>query len=130
MYRHFIGVFHDRIYAIWPVVNYANLLARLEGDPDDYEAYALGAALCASTIAQLRLPEHTLSCDATSSARFAQDCLHMRDLYDYRETYSLTSSILTPFFLHAYYANSGKPRTAGYFLREALTYVHALELGR
>lgn len=127
-YFRFIEIFRKRVYSIWPVNNLDDLPAKL-GDPDDYEAYALAASLCASTIAQLRLPEHTTRLDTTSSLRFARDCLRMRDLYDYRETYSL-SSVLIPLFLHGYYSNSDKIRTAGFFLRETATFVHALELGR
>lgn len=128
-YCRFISIFRQRVFAIWPVINSDDLPTQLKNDPNDYESYALAAALCASTIAQLRLPEHTTDLSVTSSLRFAHDCLKMRDLYDYRETHSL-SSVLIPFFLHVYYANSDKLRTAGYFLREAVTFVHALELGR
>lgn len=114
---------------VWPVISCDDLLSKLAADPTDYEAYALAASLCAALIAQLRLPEHCQARHTTSSLQFATDCLRMRDLYDYRESYSL-SSVLIPFFLHIYYANSSKLRTAGFFLREAITYVHALELGR
>lgn len=128
-YCRVIEIFRRNVYAIWPVINSDDLPAKLRRDPDDYESWALAASLCASTIAQLRLEEHTTSLDTTSSLRFAHDCLKMREMYDYRESYSL-SSVLIPFFLHVYYANSDKLRTAGYFLRESVTFVHALELGR
>ncbi|OAL26040.1 hypothetical protein AYO22_04454 [Fonsecaea multimorphosa] len=38
------------------------------------------------------------------------------------------SSLLTSFFLHIYYANADKLRTAGFYLRETLTYAHGLKL--
>ncbi|KIW67923.1 hypothetical protein PV04_03902 [Phialophora macrospora] len=38
------------------------------------------------------------------------------------------SSLLTSFFLHIYFANADKLRTAGFFLRESLTYAHGLKL--
>lgn len=128
-YRRFIDTFRNRAYAVWPVIGCDDLLGKLAADSNDHEAYALAASLCAATIAQLRLSEHTDHRQTTSSCQFARDCLKTRELYDYRETYSL-SSVLIPFFLHVYYANDNKLRTAGFYLRESITYVHALELGR
>jgi hypothetical protein len=128
-YRRFIELYRKRAYMVWPVISCDDLLSKLSADPNDYESYALAASLCAALIAQLRLPEHAKGRHTTSSLQFATDCLRMRDLYDYRESYSL-SSVLIPFFLHVYYANASKLRTAGFFIREAITYVHALELGR
>lgn len=128
-YHRFIRIFRKRAYPVWPVINCDELLSKLETSDCDYESWALGAALCAATIAQLRLPEHVEGENhLASSSRFVKDCLRFRDLYDFRESYSL-ASLLTPFFLHMYYANADKLRTAAYFLREAITFMQGMELG-
>lgn len=128
-YRRFIQLFQEQAFSIWPVVNSDDLLAKLDQPDPDPETLALAASLCAATIGQLRLPEHRESQDAISSLRFTNECLRFRDLYDYRETYS-TASVLIPFFLHIYYANAGKLRTAGLLLRESIAYAHAMDLGQ
>lgn len=127
-YRRFLAVFKQNSYPTWPVVDCDKILSDITEDDQDHESHALAASLCAATIAQLRLPEHTNQRNTLSSLQFATDCLQSRELYDYRETFSM-ASVLIPFFLHVYYANANKLRTAGLFIREAVTYVQLLELG-
>ncbi len=127
-YRHFVYVFHEQAFGIWPVVSAENLLEQLGRPNPNPETLALAASLCAATIGQLRLAEDgTPAPNAKSASQFVTECLWFRERYDYRETYS-TASILIPFFLHIYYANTNKLRTAGLFLRESITYVHAMRL--
>ncbi len=131
-YRHFLHLFRQQAFPIWPVVDADDLLTRLSQPDPDPETLALAASLCAATIAQLRLAEHDAPGASNAkqlAAQFATECLWFRELYDYRETYS-TAAVLVPFFLHIYYANTNKLRTAGFFLRESITYVHAMELGQ
>ncbi|RSL62132.1 hypothetical protein CEP53_004866 [Fusarium sp. AF-6] len=127
-YKRFLGVFKQNSYSIWPVVDCDKILSDIAENDQDHESHALAASLCAATIAQLRLSEHTNQRNTLSSLQFATDCLQSREQYDYRETFSI-ASVLIPFFLHVYYANADKLRTAGLFLREAVTYVQLLELG-
>lgn len=127
-YKRFLGVFKQNSYSTWPVVDCDKVLSDMTQNDQDHESHALAASLCAATIAQLRLPEHTNQRNTLSSLQFATDCLQSREQYDYRETFSI-ASVLIPFFLHVYYANANKLRTAGLFLREAITYVQLLELG-
>lgn len=96
---------------------------------NDYETHALAAALCAATISQLRVEEHTNSRDSVSSLMFALDAEQLRTQYDYRENCSLPS-LLAAFFLHMYYSNANKLRTAALLLREAITCAQTLELDR
>ncbi|RSL97252.1 hypothetical protein CEP52_011024 [Fusarium oligoseptatum] len=119
-YKRFLGVFKQNSYSIWPVVDCDKILSDIAENDQDHEAHALAASLCAATIAQLRLSEHTNQRNTLSSLQFATDCLQSREQYDYRETFSI-ASVLIPFFLHVYYANADKLRTAGLFLREAVT---------
>lgn len=129
-YCKYLGIFRERLYPVWPVVNIDDLIAQLILDVNDLESYALAASVCAAAIAQLRLPEHTDSCEASvSSWQFARDAQSVRELYDHRECHNL-SSILTPFFLHIYFANASKIRTAAVYLRESIASVHWLGLDR
>lgn len=129
-YCKYLGIFRDRLYPVWPVVNVDDLISKLIFDINDLESYALAASVCAASIAQLRLPEHTESCEAAiSSHQFAKDAQTVREQYDYRECHKL-SSILTPFFLHIYFANASKIRTAAVYLRESIASVHWLGLDR
>ncbi|KAK2591816.1 hypothetical protein QQS21_010484 [Conoideocrella luteorostrata] len=129
-YCRYLGMFRDRLYPIWPVVDMNDLITKLIVDVDDLESYALAAAVCAASIAQLRLPEHT-DCPEVpiSSHQFAKDAEAIRELYDYRESHNL-SSVLIPFFLHIYFANSSKLRTSAGYLRESIASVHWLGLDR
>ncbi|CAM1505989.1 Fc.00g116260.m01.CDS01 [Cosmosporella sp. VM-42] len=126
-YCEILTLFDERLYPVWPVVTADALIAKLTADENDYESWALAASLCAATIAQLRLQEHTDIWDVPLSHNFSCTSQRLRELYDYRESYSF-SSLLTPFFLHIYFANTGKLRTAGIYLRESITYVHGLSL--
>ena len=129
-YCKYTSIFRDRLCPIWPVVVADELIAKLILDTNDAESYSLAASLCAASIAQLRLPEHTESSDAqVSSHLFARDAQDLREQYDHRENHNL-SSILTPFFLHIYFANSSKLRTAAIYLRESISSIHWLGLDR
>jgi hypothetical protein len=128
-YRRFIGVFKQKASLIWPVINSEDLLFKLDRPDLDWETLALAAALCAATVAQLRLPEHNQSLSSISSRLFVAECLRFRTLYNYYETHSI-ASILIPFFLHIYYANLEQRPTAGFFLRESITYIHIMRLDR
>lgn len=130
-YTQFMHIFRDRLYAIWPVVNISQLIINISNQQDDYESLALSSALCAATIAQLRLHDNDESSEAktASSHRFALDAQHYRNMFDYREKLTV-STLLTSFFLHIYYANSTKLMTAGLFLRESICYAQALGLDR
>jgi hypothetical protein len=126
-YLEFLEIFRRRLYPVWPIVSYDDLISRLRADDHDFEAYALAGALCAAVIAQLRLPEHEASFVPISSRHFEIEARRMRNLFDYGENFSM-ASLLTSFFLHVYFANANKLQTAGLYLREAITYGHGLGL--
>ncbi|EXJ61145.1 hypothetical protein A1O7_05298 [Cladophialophora yegresii CBS 114405] len=127
VYERFLQVFRQRLHSVWPVVSYHDLVGRLRSNRHDYESYSLAAALCSAVIAQLRLREHVVSLDSISSFELAAESQRLRRLFDYQEHFTM-SSLLTSFFLHIYFANADKLRTAGFFLRESLTYAHGLKL--
>ncbi|KAF4452709.1 hypothetical protein F53441_4516 [Fusarium austroafricanum] len=127
-YQRFLEISKRPVSSIWMVINPDDLFNTISQNPHDYESHALAASLCAATIAQLRLPEHAGPRNTTSSLQFAAECLQLRELYDYRESYSLASCLI-PFFLHVYHSNGNKLRTAGLFLRESVTQVQLMQLG-
>ncbi|KAL4729122.1 hypothetical protein ACLX1H_003530 [Fusarium chlamydosporum] len=127
-YRRILDISKRLVASIWMVISPEDLLTKITENNDDYESHSLAAALCAATIAQLRLPEHAGPRNTTSSLQFATECLQLRELYDYRESYSISSALI-PFFLHVYHSNGNKLRTAGLFLRESVTQVQLMQLG-
>lgn len=131
-YCTYIDIFQTRLYTVWPIVSVNSLKARLSGtniiDPD---ANALAAALCAATIAQLRLPAHKNPANhslSVSSEDFVRECLRFRSSFGYQDNATL-DSLLTSIFLHMYYANVDRISQATFALRDAITYAHILNLG-
>ncbi|KAL4797917.1 hypothetical protein BDV19DRAFT_377386 [Aspergillus venezuelensis] len=128
-YYTYIDIYRSQLYNVWPVVSTNALKARL-GDATNTEAYALAAALCAVTLAQLRLPGHTTAQESVilTSADFARECLRLRSEYSHQSSASL-ESLLTSLFLHMYYANVDQTSLATFALRDAVTHAHLLNLG-
>lgn len=126
-YTRYIEIFRERLRAIWPVVDCDALLLTLVQHVDDYETRSLAAAVCAAVIAQLRLPEHMQIVNGVSSHQFALDSEYFRTLFNYRETFTI-SSVIIPFFLHMYYANTQKLRTSGLLLRECVSFAQGMRL--
>lgn len=126
-YLEFLEIFRCQLYSIWPIVSCEELISRLKADDHDFEAYALAGALCAAVIAQLRLPEHMETFLPVSSRHFEMESRRLRNLFNYRDQYSM-ASLLTSFFLHIYFANTNKLQTAGLYLRESISHAHGLAL--
>ena len=125
-YGVFLKLMRDRMQCIWPVINYDDLIAKF-ADEDAHEFHALAASVCAATIGQLRLPEHLGQQKRTLAHQFAQDSRSFRNQFDFMEDIGVTS-MLTSYFLHMYYVNAGKYNTAGFFMRECITYAQAMQL--
>ncbi|KAL4968347.1 uncharacterized protein BDV14DRAFT_212055 [Aspergillus stella-maris] len=128
-YYTYIDIYRSQLYTVWPVVSTNALKAQL-GDATNTEAYALAAALCAATLAQMRLPGHTSAQESvlTTSADFVRVCLSLRTEYSHQSSASL-ESLLTSLFLHMYYANVDQTSLATFALRDAVTHAHLLNLG-
>ncbi|KAL2829211.1 hypothetical protein BDW59DRAFT_178557 [Aspergillus cavernicola] len=121
-YYTYIDIFRSQLYIVWPIVSTNNLKAQLD-DVENTESYALAAALCAATLAQLRLPGHTVT-----SGDFVRECIRLRADFDYQCSASL-ESLLTSLFLHMCYANVDQIPLATFALRDAITHAHLLGLG-
>ncbi|KAL4931989.1 uncharacterized protein BDV17DRAFT_301546 [Aspergillus undulatus] len=128
-YYTYIDIFRSQLYTVWPIVSINRLKAQLS-DSQNTEAYALAAALCAATLAQLRLPGHTNAQEPilVTSADFVRECTRMRTGHGYQNIASL-ESLLTSLFLHMYYANVDQIPLATFALRDAITHAHLLNLG-
>ncbi|KAL2819160.1 hypothetical protein BJX63DRAFT_418923 [Aspergillus granulosus] len=128
-YYTYIDIFRSQLYTVWPIVSTNSLKAKLS-DTESTEYYALAAALCAATLAQLRLPGHNQPNEPflVSSADFVRECIRFRADFDYQSTASL-NSLLTSLFLHMYYANVDQVPLATFALRDAITHAHLLSLG-
>ncbi|KAK4990291.1 hypothetical protein LTR50_002616 [Elasticomyces elasticus] len=99
------------------------------------ETYAFLAALCAATIVQLdaaaQLPaalDHPVIASATLPGElFANECLRERQTFDYIEHPS-TLSVMTSFFMFAYYGNNEKHDKAWHYLQESISFAQTLDL--
>ncbi|TQN65549.1 hypothetical protein CSHISOI_09945 [Colletotrichum shisoi] len=117
LYIEYLEKVRDSLTPVWPILDIDSLVERLKKQsPDDYEAFALAGAVCATVIAQLRLSQLRLPRQQRSTSdvsvvaeTFARHAQHLRDRHSYRESES-TDSLLTAFFLHVYFANTERTR--------------------
>ncbi|KAI9369324.1 hypothetical protein BJX61DRAFT_536514 [Aspergillus egyptiacus] len=128
-YYVYIDIFQSQLYTVWPIVSTNALKAQL-GEHGSPGSYALAAALCAATLAQLRLPGHTQPHEPfiVTSSDFVRECIRFRAEFVYRGCVTL-ESLLTSLFLHMYYANVDQIFLATFALRDAITHAHLLGLG-
>ncbi|KZL65322.1 AflYd/sugR/sugar regulator [Colletotrichum tofieldiae] len=137
LYIKYLERFRDCLISVWPIVDIDSLVARLiKHSPEDYEAFALAGAVCATVIAQLRLSQlrlskqHRSSPDISAIAEsFARHAQHIRDQHSYRESES-TDSLLIAFFLHIYFANTERIRAGAMYLHEAIAQLSLQKLHR
>lgn len=120
---HYMNIYHHYLYVVWPVVKHQELLARLS-DTNNRIAYALATSICSATIAQLRLPTDD---HGQSSHSIAYEAEKSRLMLDY-PMHQTVDALLTCFFLHVYYSNTGKIAKSTLLLREAIAYAHILGL--
>jgi hypothetical protein len=126
-----LGVYRDRGYGIWPVVDAEALIARLTTHADDVEAYALATAICAAVVSQFSVVSRpgspTEDLYHVSSSAFECEARKAREEADHLENVSLFS-ILGSFFLHVYSANVGRMNASTSFLGEAIFKAHIIGL--
>ncbi|UKZ78156.1 hypothetical protein TrVFT333_005890 [Trichoderma virens FT-333] len=129
-FEHYLGLYQQALYPVWPVVNIDTLLNRLQ-DSTDIEAYALAAAVSAVTIAQLKPASHEAlgRFGGDDGAFMAAESSRARYEMDHLEHPSI-SVLLSSFFLHVSYANRGHIRKGAMLLREAITFAQMLSLDK
>jgi hypothetical protein len=139
----YVELFLERLYPVFPVLDRHTILTalqdpRLENHPISPSMYCFLAALSAAVIVQLNVAGSPLL-DFDSQAFnpemmplpysahfFAAESLRIRrecDFIEYADEYTVLSS----FFLFAYYGNMEQSRSAWYYLREAIGF--ALSMG-
>lgn len=147
----YVRLFLERLYPIFPVLDGESLLGllqepELQDQPLSVGLYAFLTALSAAVIVQLNgvdvesttTPMSSLG-GASTNARenagqptftahfFVSQCLEARREQDFIEEAG-EWTILTSFFLFAYYGNMDQCRSAWYYLREAIGFSQSLEL--
>ncbi|KAF5559821.1 transcription activator amyR [Fusarium napiforme] len=122
-FSYYLNVYHDCLYVVWPVIDHEVLLARL-GNPDNKIAYALAASICSATRAQLRLSNYDAG---PSTYQMAYEAEQSRLMLDYSK-HQIIDGLLTCFFLHVFYSNTGRITKSTLLLREAIAYAHILGL--
>jgi hypothetical protein len=122
--------YRDASFSVWPVVNAEALLSRLENRPSetlDRRTYALAAALCAATMAQLQMVPVEDADGPVDSTVLAGESMRVREASNYRENLD-ASSVLVSFFLHVYHAKINRRNAAMMFIQEALSGARILRL--
>ncbi|KAJ6437742.1 amylase cluster transcriptional regulator AmyR [Purpureocillium lavendulum] len=142
----YVRLFIDRLYPIFPVLDCQCLMRLVHADqglarPLTRAEYALLTSLSAGVVMQLNIEdlpgpasaghdaETTASTPLTqspSSAQFfASQCLQARQGYSFIEEAD-EWTVMTSFFLFAYYGNLDQSRSAWYYLREAIGLAQSL----
>jgi hypothetical protein len=142
----YVELFLDRLYPVFPVLDYHAILAALQQNPLVEprpmlpSMYCFLSALSAAVIVQLNVagplpgfdsqaelgPEmmpvpYSADFFASESLRARRECDFIEDTDEY--------TILASFFLFAYYGNLERSRSAWYYLREAIGFALSLGLG-
>lgn len=141
----YVEVFFERLYPVFPVIDKASLVAMLQSVEDPAEPLPAGlypflSALAAAVIVQLNAADLQASQLPTGDFRsgvkpppdltakfFVRQCLQTRQDQDFIEDAN-EWTILTSFFLFAYYGNMDQSRSAWYYLREAISFAQTLGL--
>ncbi|KAH7470019.1 hypothetical protein ACKRZS_012827 [Fusarium odoratissimum] len=122
-FSYYLNIYHDCLYVVWPVIDHEVLLTRLR-NPDNKIAYALAASICSATRAQLRLSNDDAG---PSTYKMAYEAEQSRLMLDYSK-HQIIDGLLTCFFLHVFYSNTGRITKSTLLLREAIAYAHILGL--
>ncbi|KND87426.1 putative sucrose utilization protein SUC1, partial [Tolypocladium ophioglossoides CBS 100239] len=141
----YVQLFFDRLYPVFPVLDHQCVAALLRADealaPISGGAYALLASLSAAVVVQLNIGDPQMAAagfgDSAAGASpgpgqppfsaqfFVSQCLQARQRYAFIEDAD-EWTVLTSFFLFAYYGNLDQSRSAWYYLREAISFAQAL----
>ncbi|KAK6455955.1 putative sucrose utilization protein or maltose fermentation regulatory protein [Scheffersomyces xylosifermentans] len=140
---HCLQIYQSWFYVIWPLVSVSYLTAKLVNSSristlstklhkDDISSYALGCAISAALIVQVKFLSTTTSLlnlpFNVPHSYFVKEAIRARESFDYRLNPS-PETLLTSFFLYGYYINlkDGGPAAISY-LREAISIAQNLGL--
>jgi hypothetical protein len=126
-------LFFDYMFVIMPVID-----RDIYGDPSFYhnsnawssEVYCFVCAVCAAVIVQLQaqkidLPFH--GPEIEMDKLFAEECLREQKTFDYIAK-PTKLSVMTSFFLFAYYGNHENPCKAWHYLQETISFAEILDM--
>lgn len=129
----YVQLFFAHMFPIMPVIDrnfYLEPSFYTDSNALSSDMYCFLCALCAATIVQLDAstpqPPPLHPSRATDDV-FALECLRERKMYDYIDPTS-TLSVMTSFFLFAYYGNHEKHGKAWHYLQESITFSENLDL--
>lgn len=128
----YVQLFFEHLFPIMPVLDRLTYLDSdlLRGqDPLPPGDYALLTALAAATTVQLNCSPGCPSLDGSASPAdvLVRNCLDVRIRADYIKDPN-TSTVITSFFLFAYFGNTEQHAKAWYYLQEAITFAEGLDL--
>lgn len=142
----YLELFFLRLSPIFPVLDQESLRAKCQTSIGNVEQltfsdYALVTALSAAVVVQLNVPDRTSILEAFSGSSppgntqfeahpaefFVSQCLMAREHDGFIESPD-QNTVMTSFFLFAYFGNIDRQRSAWYYLREAIGFVLLLGL--
>jgi hypothetical protein len=132
----YVQLFFEHLNFIMPVVDKNLFLDAGMYSPTHHlptDIYAFLCALCAATIVQLdaaiQVPqfESLPGRPAEASDMFIQECLETRTRFDYIDNPS-TLTVMTSFFVFAYYGNQEKSEKAWHFLQESISFTEVMNM--
>ena len=150
-FQPYLQLFFRRLYPIFPVVDRQVFLDNFL-TPENHKQplqpgeYAFLTALSAAVVLQLNVtdlgfllgsfshdhasnfPSAETEIETFSADFLISQCLQTRQQWPFMETAD-ELTILTSFFLFAYHGNLDQPRSAWYYLREAICFALSLRLG-
>lgn len=150
-FQPYLHLFFTRLYPIFPVVDRKVFLdnfvtVKNQRTPLQPGEYAFLTSLSAAVVLQLNvtelgstsgsfqhesayglLPSET-GIETLSADFLVSQCIQTRQQWPFMESAD-DLTIMTSFFLFAYYGNMNQPRSAWYYLREAISFALSLRLG-
>ncbi|KAK6003991.1 hypothetical protein QM012_008841 [Aureobasidium pullulans] len=132
----YMQLFFEHLYFIMPVVNEQVYLDPYLYSSTNYmpiETYAFLCAICAATIVQLdaAIPvpdmEPLPGRPASAADMFIEECLRVRREFDYVGN-ATTVTVMTSFFVFAYYGNKESSEKAWHYLQESISFIENLDM--
>lgn len=129
----YIKLFFDHMFPIMPVIDrniYVNPNLYTDSSLLTPDEYCFLCSICAATMVQLDdsiSQPPAIHPPKRNDDLFAEECLRERKVYDFIESPSRLS-VMTSFFLFAYYGNNEKHDKAWHYLQESITFAQTLNM--
>ncbi|THV83661.1 hypothetical protein D6D29_03713 [Aureobasidium pullulans] len=132
----FVQLFFEHLYFIMPVVDeqiYLDPYLYSSGNYMTPETYAFLCALCAASVVQLDAATPVPEMEplpgrpASASEMFIEECLKVRREFDYIGN-PTTVTVMTSFFVFAYYGNKENSEKAWHYLQESISFAENLDM--